>query len=103
MQTELNYPTEDDTVSESQLIAIWAMEHHLLNWDGIAINGIAKIAYRRHWGDEAVLTVVTNPTYRDLLFVANELIVRSGDRHHIFIENFIFDSDNNEWQLMTGS
>ena len=40
-------------------------------------------------------------TYGDLYETANELIMRSNDNHHLFIEGF--EMDNGQLNLITGS
>lgn len=74
----------------------------------IAINthGIV-IAYDKHFGEESVQLLIPNyPTWIDLYFAADNLIARSGDDSHIFIENFVYRGvlkGNQLFELITGS
>jgi len=89
------------------LCGVWATDY----WHGLgtAIHGKATIVYRDYWPDEDTGTIphlsikVEDPTYMDLLIAANELIVKSGDNHHVFIEDFLYDETNDVWNLCTGS
>lgn len=101
-QTKLHRPNDSD-LEDSRFIAQWAMDPSLLRWPGIAIDGPVLIRYDQHWGDNPVSVTVTNPTYMDLWRAANELILKSGDTHHVFVENFVHDSKYNSWLLSTGS
>jgi len=108
MQTELNYPK---TTSDGFKLAVWAMGDHLLHWGGPAIDGECTIVYSQHWGEEEVSETAVNPTFHDLHMIASRLIERSGDEHHVFIENFtntcapgvVHDHPCNVWELHTGS
>jgi hypothetical protein len=47
---------------------------------------------------------IEGPTWGDLYRAANEVIQRSGDSHHIFIEGFApYGNDNSMLKLTTGS
>ena len=107
---ELNYP---EAVGEEidELRAVWSMGDRLLHWTGAAIDGKATIVYRDYWPNTNYATEtipqlsvkVEDPTYIDLMKAANDLIVESGDEHHIFVENFIYDETDDVWLLITGS
>ena len=45
---------------------------------------------------------LSGPTWLDFYRAANDLIVMSGDRHHIFIEGW-YRTRNRTWELSTGS
>lgn len=101
MQTELNEPT-DINAGEGVKLAVWAIDQSLLMSKQPAINGECTIVYDMHWGEDEVSETVTDPTYTDLYLIASRLIHRSGDTHHVFIENFYHDHAN-VWKLSTGS
>jgi len=100
MQTSLNVPTD-----LKEPVARWAMDSDLLRSRQPAINGLATIAYDCSWQIDGQLhkIVKDSPTYNDLFSIANELIVRSGDTHHVYIEDFMYDKDEDIWLLITGS
>lgn len=97
MQRTLNVPTDLDT----KQVAIWSMDTTLLQSRQPAIYGLATIAYVSC--GEVYKIVKESPTYPDLLSIANELILRSGDRHHVFIESFEYNEETDQWMLYTGS
>ena len=47
-----------------------------------------QVAYKDHWGEEAVYEAIPGGTWIDLYIAADRCIRRSGDDHHIFIEAF---------------
>ena len=97
----LNTPPTD---GEESMVAVWSMDDTALAWDGIAIDGRASIVYEDGWGEETPPPVeLDNPTYQDLFKAANTLIVTSGDDHHVFVEDFMYDEKRNVWCLITGS
>jgi len=85
--------------------SIWSLCSSLLLQEEPAIEGKATIRYRDHWGENGEQTIeVTDPTYTDLWKAADTLIERSGDDHHVFVEDFLHDEDTeNTWDLVTGS
>jgi len=99
MQTTLNVPTD-----LNEPVARWAMDSDLLRSRQPAINGLATIAYDLTYCGGKVHKIVKDcPTYNDLFSIANELILRSGDKHHVYIEDFMYDKDKDCWLLITGS
>ena len=103
MQTRLHEPNDDVGEGSGKVSAVWAMGDNLLRSDTIAIDGLATIIYKSHWGEVGeVSTQVEDPTYRDLFYACNELIINSTDEHHVFIEDIIHVRDN-IWELCTGS
>ncbi|WP_018234332.1 hypothetical protein [Thioalkalivibrio thiocyanodenitrificans] len=82
--------------------AIWSMEHKLLHQKEPAFKGLLEVIYDGHWGEAgAVFEAVADPTWRDLFQVADRLISKSGDDHHVFIEAFLRRGD--KLKLCTGS
>lgn len=60
------------------------------------------VAYSNHWGEEPVqMNIPKNSTWLDLWRAADSLIKKSGDEHHIFIEQFTLR--DNVLILSTGS
>lgn len=62
------------------------------NLDDIAISGKVVIVATHDavWGEgkNYQSDVVESPTWRSLVELANEMIITTGDRHHIFLEDF---------------
>jgi hypothetical protein len=68
--------------------------------NGLPVNNLNEIAlkgkviviqkYDPFWGKGKDYTskIVTNPTWRDLSIIANEMIHITGDKHHIYLEGF---------------
>ena len=99
MQKTLNIPTD-----LKEKVAIWSMNPEFLISREPAIYGLVKIVYDlTYCGGEVYKIVKDSPTYNDLFSIANELILRSGDRHHVYIEDFMYDEEKDVWVLITGS
>ncbi len=83
---------------------IWSHNNEL-NADAVGLPGTnLLLVYKQHWGSAGVIefNLPDNPTWRDLFWAADNLIRRSGDEHHIFIEKFKKIGDGN-YELITGS
>jgi hypothetical protein len=83
----------------------WSM-YEIQDMNSVAFPGKYKVAYVDHWGGSAPDSIlVENPTWMDLWKAADTLIKKSGDAHHIFIENFRPEvKDNGNFLfLVTGS
>lgn len=68
--------------------------------------GALQVAYVDHWGDEPVFAEIKSEgaghgTWIDLWRAADEAIRRSGDQHHIFIEQFRPNPKNPQQLLLT--
>ena len=80
------------------------------NLDEIAIRGRARFIQKHDsfWGEGEDYTsdVVENPTWFDLLRIADEMIRTTGDEHHRFLEAFELqhtDADVDVYELWMGS
>ena len=63
-----------------------------------------QIVYRDHWGKESVSSDINGDTFAALFATADDCIIKSGDRHHIYIEQLIPDEiDPTTLYLHTGS
>lgn len=74
------------------------LDHHPLNPQ-------ARLVYKAshgNWGQDVESETTLGATWLDLYKVANDLIERSGDSHHQFIEGFR-KIDDNTYSLVTGS
>ena len=62
----------------------------MVNWHARPFKGPVKLIYYGPWGQEApvVSKVVDSPTYATLYRLADDLIKRSGDKHHLYITCF---------------
>lgn len=86
-------------------VAIWS----ITGVTGEKVNEVAtklsglKLVYSLHNGRRPVeVSLPASPTWRDLLKAANYLIRRSGDGHHVFVEDFRLRTDYT-LELITGS
>lgn len=50
--------------------------------------GVETVTYKDHWGDSPVVVPVNGLTWAALYVAANAAIRDSGDKHHVYIENF---------------
>jgi hypothetical protein len=63
-----------------------------------------EICYRDHWGEAAVYETIQGDTWADLYRAADRCVQRSGDAHHVFIENFYpVEGQPHQLRLTTGS
>ena len=60
-----------------------------------------QVAYVDHWGDEPVFVEIQGKDWNALYRAADEAIRRSGDQHHIFIEQFRPNPKNPQQLLLT--
>ena len=80
------------------------MGHDLLLMKKPALDGEMKIVYSVDWGDVGeVSKTITNPTWIDIWVACDELIRLSGDHHHVFIEDILYNEESDTWSLLTGS
>ena len=91
---------------DNGLEAIWSI--YELEMHGFLYNhpweGALQVAYKDHWGDEAVFEEIQGTTWADLYRAADAAIQRSGDGHHIFVESFRPNPANpQQLILQTGS
>lgn len=61
-----------------------------------------KVVYIEHWGKETVEANIQGQTWLDLYKSADKCITDSGDKHHVFIEDFV-PLENGRLELITGS
>lgn len=61
----------------------------------------SNLVYSEHWGGKRVSVPILGPTWEDIYVAADKCIEASGDRHHIFIEEF--GIRDGELELLTGS
>jgi hypothetical protein len=47
-----------------------------------------QVVYRDHWGPKEICIGIRGSTWADLYRAADQAIAQSGDRHHVFIEEF---------------
>jgi hypothetical protein len=71
--------------------------------DTIAHRGTGlRLSYTLQWGKHQLIDLPDNPTWMDLNKAAAQAIKQSGDRHHIFIEDFRLVNEH-MIDLITGS
>jgi hypothetical protein len=88
--------------------SVWSMyEEAGFAPDDVGIHGKGlTLVYSEHWAFEGTqsISLPDNPTWLQLYVAADTLIRRSGDTHHIYIEQFTQDAKNpNVSRLTTGS
>ena len=89
---------------ENQFRTVWSLFEVEDLFQQHAFPGALHIAYRDHWGPEAVFEEIKGNTWLDLYRAADAAIRRSGDEHHCFIEAFIPVADQpQQLRLTTGS
>ena len=70
---------------------------------------VKELVYRDHWGEIGPVTVYVVPkkkdaiTFRDVWAAAELAIQRSGDEHHVFIEEIRRIDDHGTYEIFTGS
>jgi hypothetical protein len=52
-------------------------------WDGAT-----HVVYGRHWGGDPVTVSIPGPRWVDLYNAANQVMLLSGDSHHVYVEAF---------------
>ena len=63
-----------------------------------------EICYRDHWGEEPIYETIEGNTWAALYVAADRCIQRSGDQHHVFIEQFYTVANQpHQLRLTTGS
>ena len=77
------------------LDAIWSMYEVKNLSDTHTYEGINSVTYKDHWGETEdgedigpVVVKVNGTTWAALYVAANAAIRDSGDKHHVYIENF---------------
>ena len=66
--------------------------------------GADRVVYKDHWGDKPVSCSINGLTWAALYIAANACIRDSGDKHHIYIEEFTPSKDDpRTLVLSTGS
>ena len=73
---------------QSGLRSIWSIYSVASCNDPHPHSGARELMYNRHWGAEPVKVSIQGNTYLDLYRAADVAIAQSGDRHHVFIEDF---------------
>lgn len=68
--------------------------------------GKVRLTYDGGWGDAVQSRVINNPTGLDMFALADDLVRRSGDSHHFFVEDMEYKKTQNGvriYELKTGS
>lgn len=89
---------------ELGLTAVWSVYEVDNMSDSHPFNGAERVLYKDHWGEKPVSVAINGSTWAALYVAANACIRDSGDEHHIFIEHFRADpEDQRTLILSTGS
>ena len=89
---------------EYGLRSIWSIYEVEDLFQQHAYPGAREICYRDHWGGAPVYETIDGNTWVDLFRAADRCIQRSGDGHHVFIEQFYTVADQpHQLRLTTGS
>lgn len=92
------YESDKSVNNFSSIFSIYENRDYPDDWIG------KKMVYQG-WGEkvsETIMSRLDNLSYLDMWETADSLIKKSGDSHHIFIEDFIEQSDGTI-RLVTGS
>lgn len=91
----------DELQDEHSLIGVWSL-WNVRDFTAIPFPNATTVTYDTHWGNETVVVnLPENATWFDLWRAAGKCIKKSGDGHHIFIEQF--RPNGNTLNLITGS
>lgn len=89
--------------SENGLRTVWSVYelpiHGFLSEH--PFKGAVQLAYKQHWGEKAVFEEIRGTTWADLYRAADAAIQKSGDDHHIFIEQFVANPQQPDQLLLT--
>lgn len=85
------------------LRSVWSNYDVVNLWSAHPYNGATHVTYENHWGKNSVTIRIIGDTWADLWRAADLAIRDSSDDHHIFIEDFNFDTEAKTLQLHTGS
>ena len=101
---ELKTEHYSDVQTELGLTAVWSVYEADNLSDPHPFEGVNRVLYKDHWGDDTVVMVINGLTWAALYVAANACIRASGDDHHVFIEDFkIAKDDPRTLILSTGS
>lgn len=84
--------------------AIWSLYEvnnlmALHPWDGAT-----HVVYGRHWGGQPVTVSIPGPRWVDLYDAANQVMLLSGDSHHVYVEAFKpLANNSHHLEMTTGS
>lgn len=99
---EINYFREYAEANYFRPYSTWSIYETIGHMDDPVPTTAKWLVYKDHWGEEEVsMPLYDNITWGALWDVADELIVKSGDQHHVFIEDF--EEVGDELLLWTGS
>lgn len=102
--TEAKFDHYDAVRNELALSTVWSIYEVEDLYSEHPFSNAKKIVYQEHWGKESVSSDVNGNTFAALFATANDCIIKSGDRHHIYIEQLIPDeTDPTTLYLHTGS
>jgi hypothetical protein len=87
--------------TEHGLDAIWSITEVDNLFVPHPYEGAKYVSYKDHWGKGVVTQAINGNTWAALYVAANACIRDSGDRHHVFIEDF--RKSGNTLLLTTGS
>lgn len=84
--------------------SVWSIFEVIDNMKDIAVKGSGlKLLYDIHWGDSPVsIDLPNDPTWMDLALAADKAVKQSGDKHHVFVEDFKMN-DKKTLRMYTGS
>lgn len=101
---ELKQEHYSDVQHELGLTAVWSCYDANNLSDSHPFEGVDRVLYKDHWGDDTVSSSINGLTWSALYVAANACIRDSGDEHHMYIEGFkIAKDDPRTLILSTGS
>jgi hypothetical protein len=94
----------DSVRTDLGLTAIWSIFEIDNLSDRHPFGDVLQVAYTDHWGEKPVYAEVNGLTWAALYVAANAAIRDSGDKHHIYIEDFRPNPKNPQQLILsTGS
>lgn len=93
----------NDVQTEMKLRSVWSVYEIEDFYTEHPYKGATTVVYDQHWGGEVVEEPIEGPLWIDLYRAADAAIKRSGDEHHVFIEQFSPVQETNTLKLYTGS
>lgn len=94
----------DSIAMENNLNVIWSMPIPK-DFEAMYLPHVSSIHYDTNsgWGNPYAVKVDGPLTYLQLWKIANELVVKSGDSHHIFLESVHKKGKSDDYSLSLGS
>ena len=92
IENQLKNEISDEILVRFSAYKIDENEIPINNLNDIVVNGKVKfISPKNIWKNEKYTSVIVeNPTWLDITVLANEMIIKTQDKHHIYLEDIEF-------------